>query len=417
MTTESTRDGGSAGDDSLASALSAAYDEVEQAAAADAGDAGDTAAETKPGRARDEHGRFARAEGEAEAADTAAADDPAKPAGGADAAEAKPEDAEATAATDKTGVEPPANWSAADKERLAQLAKQSPEHAQWLLDRHKAMEADYTKKTTAIAEFKKTYEPVEQMLQPWQERIRAAGLTTTGLIQSWATVERALAEGKGIQVLQNLVSNYKLDRNEVAKALGLTPGAAAGAGDAKPADGAAAASTAPAVPEIPPALEPWVKELADLRDWRQQKEAESQRQAQQQQQQEFARISTEVEAFRGATDKDGKTPLHPHFDEVEKDMVHLAQVARARGEKPTLAQLYETAVWANPSTRAKALAAAQAAQQAKAKEEARAHAANARRAGSSVTGSPGAGQTPRPKGEKGGSLRDQLEEAFNESQE
>jgi hypothetical protein len=77
---------------------------------------------------------------------------------------------------------------------------------------------------------------------------------------------------------------------------------------------------------------------------------------------------------------------------------------------PPLADLYDTAVWANPSTRAALKAAEKATEETKRSEEARAKAASARRAGSSVTGAPGSGQATKPiRGEL--SLRESLEEA------
>lgn len=82
-------------------------------------------------------------------------------------------------------------------------------------------------------------------------------------------------------------------------------------------------------------------------------------------------------------------------------MTRLAIAARTRGEAvPPLDELYDQAVWANPSTRAKILEAKNAADQAqrtakesKRIEEAKAKAAKAKRAGSSVTGNLGPGQS------------------------
>jgi hypothetical protein len=84
----------------------------------------------------------------------------------------------------------------------------------------------------------------------------------------------------------------------------------------------------------------------------------------------------------------------------------------ARKPVPPLKELYETAVWANPSTREATLAARERAQQAKAADEARAKAAQARKAGSSVTGAPGSGQAPTGRSRTDLSLREQLEANF-----
>jgi hypothetical protein len=119
-----------------------------------------------------------------------------------------------------------------------------------------------------------------------------------------------------------------------------------------------------------------------------------------------------IERFKGAADGNG-AQLHPHYDEVEEHMTRLAIAARTRGEPvPSLDDLYDQAVWANPSTRQKVLdakAAADEAQRVAAEtrraKEARAKAEQARRAGSSVTGSPRSGQSGQA---EGGSLRSSL---------
>ena len=87
--------------------------------------------------------------------------------------------------------EPPANWKASDREMFRGL----PEAAQkFVLARHKAMEADHTRKTQAIAELKREYEPVEEVFAPYRELMRTRGLTARDLIEGWVNVERRLAE-------------------------------------------------------------------------------------------------------------------------------------------------------------------------------------------------------------------------------
>jgi hypothetical protein len=415
---------------SLHDILAEAYDEAEAGETETAEGAESAAAGEAAAGERDERGRFkAKEQAEADEAAAAAAKTATPEEQQAAAAKAKepaaaeetPEQKAAEAAKAQP-LEAPANWPAPDKAMLAQLQKDNPRAAQWLLDRHRAMEADHTRKTQAIAEFRKEYEPIHQMFVPWRERMQAANYTPQTLIKAWASVEQDLMSGdpaKQVGVVQRMVQMYKLPVDQVAQALGIKAGAAPAADAAAAA--AAGGAKAGEVPEIPAALAPWVQELAAMRDWRRQvdttfatRQQQEQRDAQLRQTAEYQRIGNEIEVFRTTVDKDGKTLLHPHFDEVERDMSLLAQIARARGEKKTLSQLYEDAVWANPSVRAKKLAAEQSAQQAKAQDEARAKAAKARKAGSSVTGGPNSGQAPKPQAGQEQSLRAALDAAYDE---
>ena len=74
---------------------------------------------------------------------------------------------------------PPPNWKTSDKEIFNTL----PEPAQkFLLDRHKAMEADHTRKTQAIAEFRREYEPVDQLFAPHRAFMKERGISSREVI-------------------------------------------------------------------------------------------------------------------------------------------------------------------------------------------------------------------------------------------
>ena len=76
-------------------------------------------------------------------------------------------------------------------------------------------------------------------------------------------------------------------------------------------------------------------------------------------------------------------------------MLHLAYVAQARGQDvPPLQELYDRAVRANPSTYQALRLTEQQSAARQIKDEARAKAAAAKRAASSVTGAPCAGPAP-----------------------
>jgi len=73
--------------------------------------------------------------------------------------------------------------------------------------------------------------------------------------------------------------------------------------------------------------------------------------------------------FKSAANEKGELQ-HPYFDLVEPAMIALAQSYVASGQSaPSHSELYETAVWANPSTRALLLASQRQAERAKATEK------------------------------------------------
>ena len=113
------------------------------------------------------------------------------------------------------------------------------------------------------------------------------------------------------------------------------------------------------------------------------------------QEQQRAHVMAEVEAF-------AKT--HPHLDVIAQDVARLIQT----GAAPDLATAYETAVWANPTTRAALLSEQQQAQASAAQAEAE-KAAKAAAAARSVDVQ-GTAASPR---QKPGSLEDHLSAAWD----
>jgi hypothetical protein len=344
-------------------------------------------------------GKFAKSD------DDKAVDDPPEP---LEKPETKPvDDKPEKPAT----AEPPNLWKAEDKETFKALP---PEAQQFLLRRHGEMEADYTRKTQQHAAFVRDYDPVRQVLSPYEAQIKQAGFTPATLVKAWSDVEKGLMEGRGVDIVRDLVTNYRLDKAQLARVLGLT--GAAGSGGAGTEAPPAPQAQQPIV--LPPEL---ARELETLRNGHQQVTQFLTSQQQAQQREAENRVNNTIEAFRGAKDPSGAL-LHPHWDELETDMVDLWKIAAAAGQQPTLEDVYDKAVWANTSTRQKLLdaqTAASEAQRATAEKqrqtEARAKAERARKASSSVTGAPGSGQARVTQAQaEGGSLRDQLNSAFDD---
>lgn len=304
--------------------------------------------------------------------------------------------AEKTEPQDKA-LEPHANWSKEAKDRFGKLDKDSQA---FLLDRERSMQADYTRKTQEIAALKRDYEPVDQIFKPYRDQMKAAGHTPESLIKGWASVETALMGGKGIDVIKGLVQGYKLNPQEIIAAL--TGNAPAQANNQNAPQQQQNSPVA-----LPPELQ---AKLSKIDQFEQRFAADDQaRQAQ-----ETAKVMQSIEDFKSAKDDKGNA-LHPHFDELEADMALMAQALKASGKVPTLKELYERTVYANPSTREKVLAAERQSEENRKNAEARAKAEKARKASSSVTGSSkDSGQSQANGRDKGMSLRDQIAQSYQE---
>lgn len=349
-------------------------------------------------------------EPKAEAAEEKPAEEEAKP--GEEAEAEKP--AEETAAEDAEtksepkGIEPPTNWKAGDKETFKTLP---PNAQQIMVDIQKRMDADYTKKTQGIAALKSEYEPVDKMFEPYRDVMKQKGFTPRTLIEAWANVEKDLSSGEqgALRVITNLVSGYKVDPSKVVLALGLKQQAVT----APTAGDQTAETAAPQTPiQLPPELLQTINGLQQRVDTF---EAERRATAARAAEERGQAVMNEIEKFKSAVDGKGAL-LRPHFDEVEEQMTHLALAAKSAGQQvPPLQELYEKAVWANPSTRKALITAEQQQVEDKRKAEARAKAAAAKKAAASVTGAPGTGQMPQGRSTADKSLREQLEEAAEES--
>ncbi len=364
------------------------------------GTATDVDAKSADARDRSPDGKFAKKkDGEAEPK----SDD--KPESKAKETEVK---ADEPATADKTtepktdGKDPPANWSASDKA----MFKLQPADAQaFLLRRYKEMESGFTKKSEALAGLQKEYGPIDEMFRPHLDTLKAKGLTPAATIRAWANVETALANGRGIDVISGVIKGYGIDKAALAQALGFTStGAAQPSTETAHVDPATAGAQPIALPPEP------ANELQQLRARLDAQDNDKRIQATRTALDREAAVEADINRFKSEANEAGELK-HPYYEEVEPAMVALvSSYVASKQPIPPLAELYETAVWANPSTRQAMLASQKAAEQAKAAEEARAKAARARNAGSSVTGSPGSGQATRQiRGEQ--TLREQLEEA------
>jgi len=135
-------------------------------------------------------------------------------------------------------------------------------------------------------------------------------------------------------------------------------------------------------------------------------EADKNQRIQSDQQARYDDANRQITEFANAKDADGNL-LHPHYAELEGEMMQLAWADRSAGRTPVTANLYERAAWANPVVRDKMLASQREADDREAAAARKAKAEAALRAGSSVTGAPSSGQVPNSStGDR--SIRDEI---------
>lgn len=304
----------------------------------------------------------------------------------------------------KSELEPPKNWTQARKEQFKEL----PEPAkQILLDRFKEMDADYTRKTSEIAEQRKLYGAVDEVFAPYRDQMRAAGYTPEIAVKAWAQAEIALSNPETRdQAFKELATAYKFDLSKLVDAP--RQPAAIDPNDAE------AVAKAELDKILTPYLSPSQKEIEALKATVAQLTATQTRTQDHERNSAANRVMSEITTFIEAKDATGNS-LHPYFADVENGMAIIAAgLQRMNQPVPPLEELYQRAVWENPVTRDRMLSAQRTAEETKVKEAARAKSAQAKRAGSSVTGAAGTAQ-PRANGQAHDvSIRDLVSRAYDD---
>lgn len=360
---------------------------------------GEEAGQTRSGPKRGADGKFVKGEGDAGAEGAEAGAKAGQAAEGEVKPDGEPEQ--------KPTVELPSSFSPKDR---ADFAKLPAEGQRILKDMIARQDKDYSKKTAAAADLKREYEPVDQIFAPHREIMRQKGLTPGNLIQAWANVEQELASGdinRQLNIVSGLIQNYRIDRAAVAKALGL----AAPAGGQQDGEQGAEGERADLHPAVAAAIQAAIGPISQKLEASERAAREN---AQRARQTQLEAKEAEINEFKSAQDDKGSL-IHPHWDELEDEIHRLALTYVARNQPPPpLQQLYENAEWANPSTREKLLTARQQAAEQERKDQERAKAARATRAGSSVTGAPGPGQSAQRPVDR--SLKEELQAAFDESE-
>lgn len=276
--------------------------------------------------------------------------------------EAAPGDAEPEKLT------PPEHWTQADKDVFN---SQTREAQTWLLDRHKAMEGDYTRQKQEVSDQAKRF---DQHLEPFRPYLPQLGMTEDQLVGSLLSAYGQMLSGNARNVLLGLAQQFNVDLNE----------------------------------EPDPQQEQLNSVISQLDNKINQVSNHFISQSQNQ-------VTQQLDQFASAKDEKGELQ-HPYFEDVIEDMTVLANAVRARGQQPDIKQLYEQAIWANPIVREKILSSQKEAEGKKAQMEAeqkrkedQERANKAKRASASVSGD-GSADTPT----QGGDIRSLIENALEE---
>ena len=291
---------------------------------------------------------------------------------GEDGAQAKQaEDATQVAQEDDKAAEgqteAPQHWPAQDREMFG---KQPKEVQGWLLNRHKAMEADYTRKTQEIAPMRRMKEGLDEIFAPFKEKMALDGVDEIGAIKQLVAAHSYLQRDPG-NAIQWLAQQYGIDLKTVGT----------GTEEGQPG-------------KLPPEVDQRFAKLEQAINGS----------LEQQKKEAFQSNLTKVEQFAGEKDSQGK-PLHPYFDDVAEDVAKLLKA----GYASDLQDAYDRATYANPQVRAKVLAASEAERRVKDEAERKKKAAEAKQAGFDVKGEGSAGAVQADSQ----SLRSTLERAWD----
>lgn len=258
----------------------------------------------------------------------------------------------------------PEHWPEADRELFNGTPKEAQE---FMLRRHKEMEGDYTRKSQEVAEIRKDLGDFYTEFTPHKARL-PQGVSAGDYLRNLVNADLLLSQNpqEGLQ--------------RVAKMYGINLG---GEQEQEGTD---------------PQVQALKEELGGLRGQiEQQHAAEAQ--------DRHNKMVQKIQTFGEEKTEAGEL-AHPFLEDVVSDMATLAAAARMQGQEPELKELYERAVWANPQVREKHLTSQRQAEDKKAKDEARAKAAAAKKAGRSLEGTSVSESTP-PAG-----LRETLERAL-----
>lgn len=283
----------------------------------------------------------------------------------------------------------PKHWKAEDK---AMFSKQTPEAQKWLLSRHKEMEADNTRNSQQVAEYKRRYEPMEQIFAPHRERLASVGQTEADVTRNLLAAQVFL-EKDPVQGIRWLMQNLGVDSKQLS---------AADNGQQAEDDDDPFATLDPRVAAHIKALNEKVGTIEGS--------FEQGRRAQSEQAQRSLQQS--IQDFTSATDAAG-APQYPHIqnESVRTTMSALIKsgivdIEKCGGIAPALKAAYDKAVYSVDETRDALLQNAREAEAKKAADERTRQVNKAKKAGVSVSGASTSSASSASQGSVRSTVRD-----------
>ena len=272
-------------------------------------------------------------------------------------------------------IDAPAYYSLEDQEMFRAL---DPKGQAFLLDRYNKMEAAHTQRSQEIA-------PLRKATEKWTPYLAQIQAEPSQVFDSLMQHEYGLRTGTNEQkmnILMGLARDYGVNFTQEA-------------------NGAPSAEEDPfgIHQQIQQAVTPITNQLQQLTGNIEQNNYATQ-------QSSVADAQKIIDNFKDEKGADGK-PAHPHFDEIGDDMLALAQAKSSTGQPLDIAELYDSACWANPSVRAKMTAAENFKSQQDQRKADKERARKAKTAAGSLAGGGGGGK------EQPANLRAVIEEAYD----
>lgn len=271
-------------------------------------------------------------------------------------------------------IAPPYSWSADNKELFGKLPREMQEY---LSKREQERESFVGRKAQEVSAVRERYAPVERIVTQYSDTFKRVNMDPYQGLESLVLAQQYLDQDP-VGALRLMAQSYGLDLSQLANG---------------------AESTQPAQSQAYPQMHYLTNELETIRG----KLAafENEKMAQQQR----AAVS-EVETFANEMDSGGKL-IRPFMADVHDQMMDEIRLIRSRNpELPArqiLQQAYETSCWKNPNVRGRLI------EQQRAPQVQAQRVQQAKLAGSSVRGAPGASTLGST---NGNSVRDALLQAF-----
>lgn len=376
---------GSIEDDLRASFAETAKGPAEAAETTEAATTPDKPEDAQDGRARDEKGRFIAKEGDQPEETPAAA---TKPEGEQPAVAAQPV---ADQPAEPEPLEPPVEWPL---EKQTAFRALPPDQQKFVLEQVGGV----TEKLTEVEKTGSRFKALEELFAPRREQWARDGFDEVAVVRQVLALSD-LARTQPVQFARDFIAMKGLNPADLFPQMQAKQPSEPDPNDPYAND--------PVVQRVNQQFGVAQQRIAQLEQQLQHVTGTIQTRQQQEEQARAQRADGEIVSFSTAKDEKGNAK-HPYFEMVKPLMASLFK----SGQASDMESAYDMACHANPEVRAKIAAAKQYADERERARQAKDKAAAARKAGSSVSGSP---VTTRSEPQSTGDVFDDLRGALAEA--